>query len=492
MEQNIKLEEFKSQIKGKRVAVLGIGISHRPLIGKLCEYGANVYAFDAKEVSALESVKEMCSSYIERGNLRFVCGADYLSKLNDNKYDYVFRTPGMRPDKAEIVEAVSNGAVLTSEMETFFELCPAEIFGITGSDGKTTTTTLVYEFLKEEGYNCFVGGNIGLPLFDRLEEMKSDDKIIVELSSFQLMTMTQSPNVSVITNLSPNHLDIHKNVEEYYDAKKNILNNATRVVLNYDNQLTKAIGENVSVDFSKKELVWFGRQNRPICKDVAERALFVEDGYIKVQNGQIGNDDINCENNTVEVLNTEEIRVPGVHNVENFMTAIGAVLDFVSIDSIKAVATRFIGVAHRIEFVREFNGVKFYNDSIASSPNRTIAGLNSFDRKVILLAGGKDKGIPYDEIGKPIVDHVKKLVLIGPTAQPIHDAVCAAMKDCDDCLTESDIFFAENYNQLVGKAVEIAEKGDVVILSPASTSFDMFANFEQRGNKFKEIVNKLQ
>lgn len=483
----MKLEAFKSQIKGKSVAVLGVGISHRPLIGKLCEYGANVCAFDAKDISALESVTSQYSVYIDAGNLHFVCGADYLSKLNDDKYDYVFRTPGMRPDKPEIVAAVQNGAVLTSEMEMFFELCPAEIFGITGSDGKTTTTTLVYEFLKEEGYKCLVGGNIGAPLFDRLESIESGDKIIVELSSFQLMTMTKSPNVGVITNLSPNHLDIHKDVDEYYDAKKNILTNATRVVLNYDNELTAALGEEIVKTNPEKELIWFGRQNRPVCKGNAERAVFVEDGCIKVDNGHL--------DDTVEadftVLNVEEIRVPGVHNVENFMTAIAAVLEYVSIDSIKKVAARFTGVAHRIEYVREFNGVRFYNDSIASSPNRTIAGLKSFDQKVILLAGGKDKGIPYDEIGKPIVDYVKKLVLIGPTAKPIYNAVLAAMKNVDDSLTENDISFVEDYNQLVSKAVEVADVGDVVILSPASTSFDMFNNFEHRGNTFKEIVNNL-
>jgi len=484
LEQNLKLEEFKKQIKGKSVAVLGVGISHRPLIGKLCEYGAKVWAFDGKDISALSNVTEQYASYVNDGSLSFVCGADYLSKLNDEKYDYVFRTPGMRPDKDEIIKAVDNGAVLTSEMEMFFELCPAEIFGITGSDGKTTTTTLVYEFLKEEGYNCFVGGNIGAPLFDRLEEMKSDDKIIVELSSFQLMTMKKSPNVSVITNLSPNHLDIHKDVDEYYDAKKNILTNATRIVLNYDNELTKEIGKSIATKNAEKELFWFGRCNKPTCVNDGERAVFVEDDSIKVSNG-LGEDGV------VDVLNVSEIKVPGVHNVENFMTAIGAVVDFVSIDSIKAVAARFTGVAHRIEFVREVDGVRFYNDSIASSPNRTIAGLKSFDQKVILLAGGKDKGIPYDEIGQPIVDHVKKLVLIGPTAKPIYNAVLVAMKDGQNCLTENDIYFCEDYTQLVSKAVEIADEGDVVILSPASTSFDMFNNFEHRGNTFKEIVNNL-
>ncbi len=453
---NNKLQDFKNKMRGEQVTVLGIGVSNTPLIKYLVACGALVTACDKREEDALgDLAKELRAM-----GVKLSLGADYLSHIDGN---VVFKTPGMRFDLPELLAAKKRGAIITSEMEVFFDLCPGEIIAVTGSDGKTTTTTLIHEMLKEEGYRTYLGGNIGTPLLDKVGEMSAEDKIVVELSSFQLHTMKKSPHVAVITNLSPNHLDMHKSMEEYIDAKKNIFlyqSEDDRLIVNYDNEITRPFYEK-----AKGEAVYFSRQN-----DIS--GIKIKDGVIRYR-GE-------------EVLKVSDIFLPGVHNIENYMAAIGAVWGMVKKETIVKVAKTFRGVAHRIEPVRELDGVRYYNDSIASSPTRTTAGLRSFEEKVILIAGGYDKKIPFDEFGFTVKERVAKLILMGHTAPQIEEAV---RKACGEEVLP--IFHAENMEEAVKIAYREAKTGDIVLLSPACASFDKYKNFEERGNHFKRLVEEL-
>lgn len=464
---NKKLEEFKEYIKGKYVAIMGMGVSNTPLIRYLMDLDANITVFDKKTEDELG--KSLIEEYVLQG-VQFSLGENYLDNLHG--YDVIFRSPGIRPDIPPIQKEVERGAILTSEIEKLIELCPAKIVGVTGSDGKTTTTTLIYMMLKEEGYNCYLGGNIGTPLFAKIDDMTPEDIIVLELSSFQLMTLTQSPNIAVVTNVSPNHLDIHKSYEEYIEAKKNIFrfqNPNDVVVLNYDNDITK--------DFAFEangEVRFFSR------KQELEKGVFVENNAIKIID----------ENGKKDVIDIDNILLLGMHNVENACTAIAAVKNLVNTKTIVKVLTTFKGVEHREEFVRELNGVKWYNDSIGSSPTRTIAGLASFKTKVVLIAGGYDKHLDYTDMGKYILDHVKVLILMGQTKDKIKNATLQEIEKRDNDV-ELPIFECSTLEEAVKIAYENSKDGDIVFFSPASASFDMFKNFVERGKKFKEIVNNL-
>ena len=453
-----RIKDFKENIKNKKVDVLGIGISNRPLINFLLDAGAVVIAHDKKTEEQLGDV----AVELKNAGVKLICGENYMDSLDG---EMVFRTPGMRFDHPSLVKAKEQGAFITSEMEVFMELCPSNIIAITGSDGKTTTTTLVYKMLEEQGYKTYLGGNIGTPLLSKVGEMQKDDFVVLELSSFQLHTMKKSPETSVVTNITPNHLDYHIDYDEYIDAKKNIFIHQSekgKVVLNLDNDVTAGFAAEAKgsvVSFSKRE----------------PSSDIYFDGESIILNGK-------------KILSSKDIKIPGTHNVENYMAAIGAVSELVSEETIEKIAKTFGGVAHRIELVRELGGVKYYNSSIDSSPNRTINTLKVFSEPVVLIAGGKDKGIPYDEIGKPILEHVKALVLIGATSEVIYNAV---KKEMDKEGKEIPVYFETEYEKAVLTAKGVAEPGDVVLLSNASTSFDMFRNFEERGNLFKELVNKL-
>ncbi|AEY66238.1 UDP-N-acetylmuramoyl-L-alanine--D-glutamate ligase [Clostridium sp. BNL1100] len=464
---NNKLEQFKKDVINKKVAVMGIGISNIPLIKYLINFGVDVTAFDKSPE------EKLADAFTELKGLpvKYSIGSDYLSKLNG--FDLIFRTPGMRPDLPELVQAVENGAELTSEMEVFLKLCPAQVFAVTGSDGKTTTTTLIYKILSEEGYNCWLGGNIGTPLLSKIDDVEETDKVVLELSSFQLMTIKDCPSVAVVTNITPNHLDVHKSLQEYIDAKKNIFINQKendKLILNYDNEITKSFNYE-----ARGKYVYFSRLN-----DLNEGVVY-QDGKIMVKNGNV----------STEIIEGDKIKIPGVHNIENYMAATAATIEYVKPETIAKIATTFNGVEHRIELVRELSGVKFYNSSIDSSPSRTIAALKTFKNKVILIAGGKDKGIPYDSIGEIIAEKVKCLLLIGATASRIEEAYKNYLQQ-RDMENEIKIIHCDSYEEVVEKAYEQAKSGDCIILSPASTSFDMFKNFEHRGNVFKELVNKLK
>ncbi len=454
-----KIKAFHNEIKGKRITVIGIGISNRPLIRYLVKYGAEVTACDRK---TKEQLGEVYNEFTSLG-VTLVLGENYMDSLDA---DIIFKTPGMRFDHPALIAAKEKGAKITSEMEVFFDICPCKMIAVTGSDGKTTTTTLIYKMLSAEGYTCHLGGNIGTPLLTKAEEMKADDFAVLELSSFQLHTMKKSPDVAVITNISPNHLDMHKDYQEYIDAKKNIMlyqSAGQLIVLNKDNDVTHSL-----IDEAKGKRLTFSRKS--------QADIYLDENYIVMNNNKI--------------LDIGEIKIPGMHNVENYMAAISATHQWVSPETVQKVAREFGGVEHRIELVRTLDGVRYYNSSIDSSPNRTINTLKVFSEPVVLICGGKDKGIAYDDIGPAILQKVKALILIGATSDAIQTAVEKAAKDSGITLS-LPIYRETEYAQAVKRAKACAKEGDVVLLSNASTSFDMFQNFEQRGNLFKELVLKL-
>lgn len=456
---NSKFDAFKKYVNGKNISVVGIGISNLPLIKFLCQNGACVTACDKKTVEELgETATELTSL-----GVKLNCGENYLENLSG---EIIFKTPGMRFDLPSLEKARNNGSIVTSEMEVFFEVCPAKIIAVTGSDGKTTTTTLIYEILTKSGHKCHLGGNIGTPLLCSTDEISSDDIVVLELSSFQLHTMKKSADVAVVTNITPNHLDMHKSYEEYIEAKKNIYLHAAK---------DSVLVVNKTNDKSYE------------CRSSAK-------GSVRVF-GYDDECDVYSDSNTIyafgkKLLNIDDIKIPGEHNVQNYMTAIAATYPLYTQEAVNEVARTFGGVAHRIEFVREIDGVRYYNSSIDSSPNRTINTLKVFD-KVILIAGGKDKGIPYDEMGESLAKKTKHIVLIGKTGPLIKDALDKYVSKTGigkDIKTE----FCTTYEEAVDAARKASVPGDVVLLSNASTSFDMFKNFEQRGNLFKNIVNNLK
>lgn len=464
----VKFEEYLSSLRNKTVAVIGIGVSNRPLIELLLSRGVAVTACDKKDRATLGAPAE---ELVGKG-CRLRLGPDYLKDLTE---DVIFRTPGMRPDLPELNAAVERGSTLTSEMEVFFEVCPCPILAVTGSDGKTTTTTIIAELLRAAGKTVHLGGNIGHPLLSETGGMRAGDIAVLELSSFQLMTMTRSPHIAVVTNLAPNHLDVHKDYAEYISAKENIFTHQSAsdiAVFNADNEVTRSfVGRQRGTlrTFSRREAVEQGAYLAP--DDAGEgQAIWMSN-----------------ENGRRQVLPLAGIKLPGIHNVENYMAAIAAVDRLVPDGIIRDFAKNFGGVEHRIELVRELDGVRYYNDSIASSPSRTIAGLNAFPEKVILIAGGKDKGISYGSLGPVVNEHVKLLILCGATAGVIRASVEQA-----ENYGGLEIADVEDYHQAVSLARSRAKEGDVIILSPASTSFDRFANFMERGRVFKEIVNSLK
>ena len=457
---NDRVDAYFERLRGKRAVVLGIGVSNRPLIRMLLEYGAEVTACDKTPREKLD--EEVLA--LERLGARLHVGEDYLEGL---EADVVFRTPGMRPDLPQIRRLTEGGAQLTSEMEAFFEVCPCTRIAVTGSDGKTTTTTLIAKILEHAGKKVWIGGNIGQPLLPLAKEMSPEDFAVVELSSFQLMTMTSSAEVAVVTNLAPNHLDVHKSMEEYIAAKENVYLHQSpsgKLVVNMDNAITHSF-----VGKAKGRVEEFSRFGIP------ENGVYLRDGTI-YRNGK-------------KIMDAADIRIPGVHNIENYMAAACAVEGFASDADIDAVARSFGGVEHRIELVRELDGVRYYNDSIASSPTRTIAGLHSFDRRVILIAGGYDKHIPFDALGPEICAHVKLLILCGATA----DKIRAAVEGTPEYVPgQPEIVTVQSLSDAVELAHTRAQRGDIVTLSPACAAFDQFKNFMVRGESYKRMVAALK
>jgi len=453
--RNTDILELINNIKGKRVAVVGIGVNNIPLIRFLVKRGANVTAFDQKAAKDLGIIY----NDLKQIGITFSLGKNYLNKLTQK---IIFKSPGIPFSIPEIQNAMADGAFITSEIEVFMTLCPCAVIGVTGSDGKTTTSTIIAKMLEDAGQKVWLGGNIGKPLIDELENISPNDKVVLELSSFQLQNCRVSPRVAVVTNISPNHLDHHADMQEYVDAKKNIFLHQDEMgilVTNSDNAITNNFrGHGALRKFSRFSEV--------------ESGCYLKDGDIHFKD----------EMGDFVAMQVADIKIPGAHNVENFMAAIAAVADFAGLKSMKEVAQTFNGVPHRIEFVREFKAIKFYNDSIATTPSRTMAGLKAFDKKVILIAGGYDKKIPFDDFGKAACENVKHLHLLGVTA----DKIAAAVGD-SVTITKYD-----NLKEATIGAAETAADGDIVLLSPACASYDMFRNFEERGNYYKMVVDELR
>ncbi len=462
---NNYVNRFFDDIKGKKVAFIGIGTSNLPLIKQFAEKGAIVTACDRKDFESLGENGVKAKEY----GAQLVLGENYLSEIDA---DIVFRSPGTPFYKDELVALRNKGVVLTSEMEVFFDLCPCKTIAVTGSDGKTTTTTIISELLKAGGRNVHLGGNIGKPLLPEIETVEDSDIAVVELSSFQLISMRKSPDIAVVTNLAPNHLDIHKDMDEYVESKKNIVlhqNAFSKAVINLDNEIANSFSDSV-----RGQLAKFSIKEKP-------------------ENGAFLNGTTICYNDyskVTEIMDISDIKIHGMHNVENYLAAISAVWGMVDVDTIVSVAKTFGGVAHRAEFVREYKGVKYYNDSIASSPTRTALGtLSLYDEKIVIIAGGYDKHIPYEPLGPVINDKVKVLILLGDTAPKIEEAVKSAENYNADAIK---IINVNNMEEAVAQAVENTENGDIVSLSPASASFGLYKNFEERGNHFKSIVMGLK
>lgn len=453
-----KVQTFKQSLKGKNVSVCGIGISNIPLIDFLLSAGANVTARDMKEKKLLGNI----ASNLEAKNVKLVCGKAYLDNIDD---EIIFRTPGLRYDKPGFTEAVKKGALLTSEMQVFFDLCPCKKIGITGSDGKTTTTTIISEILKAAGKNVWLGGNIGRPLLPDVEKMTEDDFAVIELSSFQLHTMKTSPEIAVVTNISPNHLDYHTDYQEYIDAKKNIYlhNDGITLITNGENSIT--------LDMAKE-----AKGNSLLFSSKNESYICEKDGYI-------------CVDGT-PVLKTDDILLPGRHNVENYMAAIGATYPYVTKEAIQKVATTFKGVEHRLEFVAEKKGVRYYNGSIDSTPTRTIAALSAFkERNLIVICGGYDKNLDYAPLAPVMAQKAKAVILTGACK----DKIKKALTENEDFIKSGTLIKeTEDFEAAVFLASESATEGDIVLLSPAAASFDAFKNFEVRGQFFKNtVLNKI-
>lgn len=454
--------EYIKSINKKRIGVIGIGVSNTPLIKRLLADGCDVTACDVRTADALGEDYASLSAL----GAKFRLGKSYLQELD---FDIIFRTPGLMPFDENLLKAKANGAEITSEMELFMRLCPCKIFAVTGSDGKTTTTTIISELLKAQGNIVHLGGNIGNPLLCGVDSIKPSDFAVLELSSFQLHSMNCRPDVAVITNISPNHLDKHKDYNDYIDAKSSIFTNQTadcRLILNAGNEYSTHYA-----GMSRSEISYFSRTTQP------ESGVFCEDGDIyRVHNGQ-----------KRKLMSASDVKLPGVHNLENYMAAFAATDGYVEDSVCISVAKSFSGVEHRLEQVRVLNGVTFINDSIGTSPTRTIAGLHALKVKPILIAGGYDKHLPFDELGDEICANVKALFLTGDTSEKIYNAVVGSKA----YNSSMKIVRCEDFKQAVIDAAKCAEEGDIVLLSPACAAFDKFKNFMERGKYFKEIVMEL-
>ena len=463
--ENKKLEEFNDYIRFRKVAVIGLGVSNLPLLEYLYNQKAKVTVFDERTIEEISS-DTICK--INAYEFETFFGKNCLENLNG--FNVIFRSPSCLPTRPELQREADRGAIVTTEVEMLMEMCPCKIIGVTGSDGKTTTTSLINAILQHAGYKTFLGGNIGTPLFTKLPEMEPNDIVVLELSSFQLMNMHVSPDIAIITNITPNHLNIHKDYQEYIDAKKEIFKNQNEngiLILNYDNDITRECSKE-----AKGKVIFFS------SKEKLDNGFIVDEDIIK-----------ECKDKVRKhILNTDEVILRGNHNFQNIATALAATKTLVDTDVAVEAIKKFKPVEHRIEFVREINGVKWYNDSASSSPTRTISGLNAFKENIILIAGGYDKNLEYKPLAKPVVDKVSTLILIGQTAEKIYDVV---KNEAEKENKKININMCDTLEQTIEIAKKSSKKGDVVLFSPASASFDMFKNFADRGNQFKDLVNKI-
>ena len=456
--------EFKNELKTKKIAILGAGISNIPLIKYLKNLNCNITLFDNKELSCLN---EDIQTLISKKEINAFLGTNAFENLKN--FDIIFRSPSILPTNPYLEEEKKKGALITTEIEQVIKYSKAKTIGITGSKGKTTTTTIINEILTNMGYITHLGGNIGIPLFDKIEDFKETDIVILELSSFQLMNMKVSPNIAVVTNISPDHLDIHSSYEEYINAKKHIFKNQHEtdlVILNYDDEIVK--------EFSKEtnsQIKYFANHH-------------IKDSYI------LNNEFIYFNNKAI--LDTNKFLLKGNHNYLNICAALNAIKEYINIpnDKLEDIISQINSVKHRLEFVTEINGVKWYNDSASTTPDKSLAGINAFKENIILIAGGYDKNISYDSLAKPIINKVSKLILFGDTKDKIYNSVMEEIKKTNNKV-KTRIYIMDTLEEVITIANKVSEPGEVVLFSPASASFDMFKNAYERGDLFKKIVNNL-
>ncbi len=461
-----KIQKFYGSLKGKKVAFIGAGVTNKTCIELFAKHGAIVTLCDKKK-----SVEEFgdYGQTLKELDIDLSLGENYLDGLSNK--DMIMRTPGFEYFTKELQSAKENGAVISSEMELFFELCPCKIIAVTGSDGKTTTTTLIAKMLEAAGEKVHLGGNLGRALLPVAESISINDWAVVELSSFQLISMKKSPHIAVVTNVTPNHLDHHKDMQEYIDAKRNILlyqSKEDKAVLGFENEITKNMEKDV-----KGEICFFSRKSK-----LDNGAYLNEDGVLVFEKDSLA----------IPIAHKDDIALRGEHNIENVLCAAAAVFDLIDVQFIAEVACSFAGVEHRIEPVRNINGVQWYNDSIATSPTRVIAGLKAFNQKMIIIAGGSDKHISFAPLVPYILENVKIIILMGATADKIKKAI---LESPDYNKSGLKIISANGMENAVQIAHENAKKGDIVSLSPACASFDSYGNFEERGKHFKRLVNAL-
>ncbi len=458
------LSEYAESLKNRKIAVIGIGVSNLPLIELLLRHGCDVTACDMRTREQMGAEADR----LEALGAKLRLGADYLEHLN---HDVIFRTPGLMPFDPHLETARARGAKITSEMEAFLSLCPCKVIAITGSDGKTTTSTIISELLKAAGWRVHLGGNIGNPLLCEIPDIGENDIAVLELSSFQLHSMVCRPDIAVVTNITPNHLDKHRDYQDYIDAKREILLRQTaddRLILNLDDEHTSYLER-----FAHAHVTHFSDRQRP------QEGTYLHDGVLtRVYGGE-----------ERPILPASEIKIPGEHNVLNYLTAFAATEGLVPDAICAEVARSFAGVEHRLETVRTVRGVTYINDSIGSSPTRTIAGLRAMRVKPIVIAGGYDKHIPFDELGDALCQYAKALYLTGDTAEKIRAAVTASAFYAESGLP---VLMTEDFRTAVLAAASAAEAGDVVLFSPACASFDHFKNFAERGRYFKSIVMELK
>lgn len=464
---NKKYREFIDELKTKKIAIIGIGVSNLPLIKVLMKENCNITLFDKRE---LDSMDNNTANYIKENNIKIYTGESYLESLVG--FDIIFRSPSMLPTNKYLIEESRRGALITTEIEQVIRLSLAPIIGVTGSKGKTTTTTILYNILCGLGYSTYLGGNIGTPLFDKLDEIKNTDLVVLELSSFQLMNMKVSPNIAVVTNISPDHLDVHGSYEEYIDAKKYIFKNQDNsgiLVLNLDDSIVSTFG-----DDANGEVRYF--KNKSKDKSILKDTYVLNNGYIYY------NDD--------KVIDTSKLLLRGDHNYLNICAALNAIKDYINVsnEELESIIMNIQGVHHRLEFVREINGVKWYNDSASTTPDKSLAGIYAFNEPIVLIAGGYDKNISYEPLATPILEKVSKLILFGATKDKIYDAVMAESKKTGKNIP---IYLLDSLEEVISVANEISVSGEVVLFSPASASFDMFKNAYQRGDLFKSFVEKI-
>lgn len=454
---------------GALVTVLGFGISNRPLVRILCALGARVTVYDSRTA---EELGEPAQTVMDCG-VRFT--TDIQEALSPTP-SLIFRTPGIRPDHSAITAAVGQGAELTSEMAWFLEITPATVIGITGSDGKTTTSTLTAKMLEAAGHRVYLGGNIGTPLLPLVTEMTKEDFAVVELSSFQLCDLAPAlvPHRAALTNLTRNHLNWHVDMEEYICAKTHIYSGArcSLLVTNADNRITAELAEQQK---DQRSVLLFSTQKTP------------NGDALSVKNGQI----TLAKNGTdTSLLAVSDILLPGEHNVQNYMTAIGLVHDLVTPEAIRSVATAFAGVKHRLEHVRTLHGVTYYNSSIDSTPARTRAALSALPKAapIVAICGGYDKNSDYAPLAEALCARVRAVVLTGATAEKILSAIQA----CPDYDKQRlQVIREPDFTAAVHAAAKVAKEGDIVLLSPACASFDAFPNFEVRGEAFRQLILAL-